>query len=141
MHQNISQFFFKNTYGKSTPIFQLRSITDNLPFFCNYNAPGKYKYHTLFGSNSATNSPPFVTHHSFKLFQQSLFIDITLESRGTVWSEGFLHKVAPPELKISPNVYFIMYNSVMLSKILPIIVPFSPYLSMSIIIKIINFIK
>ena len=41
----------------------------------------------------------------------------------TVSSEGFLHKVAPPELKISPNVYFIMHNSVVLSKILPIIVP------------------
>ena len=37
----------------------------------------------------------------------------------TVGSEGFLYKVAPPELKISPNVYFIMYNSV----VLPIIVP------------------
>ena len=30
----------------------------------------------------------------------------------TVWSEGFLGKVAPPELKISSNVYFIMYNGV-----------------------------
>ena len=60
----------------------------------------------------------------------------------TVWSEGFLHKVPPPELKISPNVYFIMHNSVALSKILTIIiVPFSSYLSMWIIIKIINFIK
>ena len=38
-------------------------------------------------------------------------------------SEGFLGKVAPPELKISPNVYFIMYNSVVLSKVLPICVP------------------
>ena len=48
------------------------------------------------------------------------------ESEGlytTVRSEGFLYKVATPELKISPNVYFIMYNSVVLSKILPIIVP------------------
>ena len=51
----------------------------------------------------------------------------------TVWSEGFLYKVAPPELKISPNVYFIMYNSVVLSKILKIVVPFWPCLSMSII--------
>ena len=36
---------------------------------------------------------------------------------------GSIYKVAPPELKISPNVYFIMYNSVVLSKILPIIMP------------------
>ena len=41
----------------------------------------------------------------------------------TVWSEGFLYKVAPPELKISPIMYFVMYNSVVLSKILKIIVP------------------
>ena len=42
----------------------------------------------------------------------------------TVWSEGFLYKVAPPELKISPIMYFVMYNSVVLSKILKIVVPF-----------------
>ena len=29
----------------------------------------------------------------------------------TVWSEGFLYKVAPPELKISLSMYFSMYNS------------------------------
>ena len=29
----------------------------------------------------------------------------------TVWSEGFLYKVAPLELKISPSMYFSMYNS------------------------------
>ena len=51
------------------------------------------------------------------LFQLKFFLAVT------VWSEVFLYKVAPPELKISPNVYFIMYNSVVLSKILPIIVP------------------
>ena len=41
----------------------------------------------------------------------------------TVWSEEFLYKVAPPELKISPIMYFVMYNSIVLSKILKIIVP------------------
>ena len=59
----------------------------------------------------------------------------------TVWSEGFLYKVAPPELKISPIMYFVIHNSVVLSKILKIVVPFWPCLSMSIIIKIINFIE
>ena len=44
----------------------------------------------------------------------------------TVWSEGFLYKVAPPELKISPIMYFVIHNSVVLSKILKIIVPFWP---------------
>ena len=43
--------------------------------------------------------------------------------QNTVWSEGFLYKVAPLELKISPIMYFVMYNSVVLSKILKIVVP------------------
>ena len=30
----------------------------------------------------------------------------------TVWSEGFLNKVAPPELNISPRMYFVIHNSV-----------------------------
>ena len=42
----------------------------------------------------------------------------------TVWSEGFLYKVAPRELKISPIMYFVIHNSVVLSKILKIVVPF-----------------
>ena len=42
----------------------------------------------------------------------------------TVWSEGFLYKVAPSELKILPIIYFVIHNSVVLSKILKIIVPF-----------------
>ena len=42
----------------------------------------------------------------------------------TVWSERFLYKVAPPELKISPIMYFVIRNSVVLSKILKIVVPF-----------------
>ena len=41
----------------------------------------------------------------------------------TVWSEGFLYKVAPPELKISTIMYFVIHNSVVLSKILKIVVP------------------
>ena len=41
----------------------------------------------------------------------------------TVWSQGFLYKVALPELKISPIMYFVMYNSVVLSKMLKIVVP------------------
>ena len=40
----------------------------------------------------------------------------------TVWSEGFLYNVAPPELKNSPNIYFVIHNSVVLSKILKIVV-------------------
>ena len=43
---------------------------------------------------------------------------------GTVWSEGFLYKVALPELKISPIMYFVIHNLVVLSKILKIVVPF-----------------
>ena len=31
-------------------------------------------------------------------------------SSSTVWSEGFLYKVAPPELKISPIMYFVIQN-------------------------------
>ena len=42
----------------------------------------------------------------------------------TVWSEWFLYKVAPTELKISPIMYFVIHNSVVLSKILKIVVPF-----------------
>ena len=35
-----------------------------------------------------------------------------------------LYYVAPPELKISPIKYFVIHNSVVLSKILKIVVPF-----------------
>ena len=42
----------------------------------------------------------------------------------TVWAEGFLYKVAPPELKNSPIMYFVIHNSVVLSKILKIVVPY-----------------
>ena len=42
----------------------------------------------------------------------------------TVWSEGFLYKVAPLDLKILPIMYFVIHNSVVLSKILKIVVPF-----------------
>ena len=31
----------------------------------------------------------------------------------TVWSEGFLYKVALPELKISPIMYFVIHNSLL----------------------------
>ena len=34
----------------------------------------------------------------------------------TVWSEGFLYKVAPPELKISLIIHFVIHNSVVLSQ-------------------------
>ena len=48
-----------------------------------------------------------------------------MKSEGiTVCSEGFLCKVAPLELKISPIMYFVIHNSVVLSKILKIVVPF-----------------
>ena len=42
---------------------------------------------------------------------------------GTVWSERFVYKVAPPELEISPSMYFSMYNSIVQSKVPKIIVP------------------
>ena len=45
------------------------------------------------------------------------------EAMSTVWSEGFLYKVAPPELKISPIMYFGMYNSIVQAKVPKIIVP------------------
>ena len=32
----------------------------------------------------------------------------------TVWSEGFLYKVAPPELKISSIIYFVIHNLLVL---------------------------
>ena len=41
----------------------------------------------------------------------------------TVWSERFLYKVGPQEVKNSPIMYFAMYNSVVLSKILKMVVP------------------
>ena len=40
----------------------------------------------------------------------------------TVWSEGFLYKIALPELKISPIMYFAMYNSIVQAKVPKIIV-------------------
>ena len=42
----------------------------------------------------------------------------------TVRSEQFLYKVALPELKNLPIMYFVMNNTVVLSKILKIVVPF-----------------
>ena len=42
----------------------------------------------------------------------------------TVLSAGFLYKVDPLELKNSPIMYFVIRNSVVLSKILKIVVPF-----------------
>ena len=36
----------------------------------------------------------------------------------TVWSEGFLDKVAPPELKISPIMYFVIQNGTTIFNIL-----------------------
>ena len=39
-----------------------------------------------------------------------------------VLSEEFLYKVVPPELKISPFMYFVIHKSVVLSKILKIVV-------------------
>ena len=40
-----------------------------------------------------------------------------LLAMNTVWSEGFLYKVAPPEQKNSPIIFFVIHNSVVLSKI------------------------
>ena len=53
----------------------------------------------------------------------------------------FLYKVAAPELKISPIMYFLNHNSVVLSIILKIIVPFRPLLSMQFLTKLMNFIS
>ena len=49
---------------------------------------------------------------------------VTVSLLHTVWSEGFLYKVAPPELKISPIMYFVIHNSIVISKILKIVVQF-----------------
>ena len=54
--------------------------------------------------------------------------DLVIQLAFTVWSERLLYKVAPPELKISPEMYFVIHNSVVLSKILKIVVPFWPCL-------------
>ena len=43
-----------------------------------------------------------------------------------VRSEQFLYKVALPELKNLPIMYFVIHNTVVLSKILEIVVPFWP---------------
>ena len=61
----------------------------------------------------------------FKHFHPKNHISVFI-ANCTVWSEGFLYKVAPPELKISPIMYFVIHNSVVLSKILKIVVPFWP---------------
>ena len=65
--------------------------------------------------------------HSFeKICMRLIFASELQVTKLTVWSEGFLYKVAPPELKISPIMYFVIHNSVVLSKILKIVVPFWP---------------
>ena len=51
-------------------------------------------------------------------------IRLVPNSQHTDWSEGFLYKVVPPELQNSPIMYFVIHNSVVLSKILKIVVPF-----------------
>ena len=43
---------------------------------------------------------------------------------GTVWSEGFVYKVAPSELRILPIMYFVIHNLLVLSKILKTVAPF-----------------
>ena len=55
----------------------------------------------------------------------SLFLTLKMSKKWcyTAWSEGFLYKVAPLELKNSPIMYFVIHNSVVLSKILKIVVP------------------
>ena len=57
------------------------------------------------------------------LASKALLMGASMLAVNTVWSEGFLYKVALPELKISPIMYFVIHNSVVLSKILKIIVP------------------
>ena len=49
--------------------------------------------------------------------------DSDIFTSSTVWSEECLYKVAPQELKKSPIMYFVIHNSVVLSKILKIVVP------------------
>ena len=58
--------------------------------------------------------------------EKNIYLSDKINQYLTVWSEGFLYKVAPPELKISPIMYFVIRNSVVLSKILKIVVPFWP---------------
>ena len=49
--------------------------------------------------------------------------DLEFRAPHSFFRGRFLYKVATPELKISPIMYFVMYNSVVLSKILKIVVP------------------
>ena len=73
--------------------------------------------------------------HQLNIHQKNVITNVTVEHKchiclkilptlGTVWSEEFLYKVASPELKNSPIMYFVIHNSVVLSKILKIVVPF-----------------
>ena len=52
-----------------------------------------------------------VAHSSLKNGKQKRLISIVFLKyhASTVWSEGFLYKVAPPELEISPSMYFSLY--------------------------------
>ena len=65
----------------------------------------------------------WLLHYIFFL-DEIEFVVALLWHFDTVWSERFLYKVAPLELKISPIMYFVIHNSVVLSKILKIVVPF-----------------
>ena len=61
--------------------------------------------------------------HRGQKFSKKKYASKCLELPNTVWSEGFLYKVAPPELNISPIMYFVMYNSIVQAKVPKIIVP------------------
>ena len=88
----------------------------------------------MFDSEAKTRNPPEVGHKQIcKDFNDiivsceagicknvSSVYDCTFKvcTYITVRSEGFLYKVAPPELKNSPIMYFVLHNSAVLSKIL-----------------------
>ena len=83
----------------------------------------------VFRLSSTKNWLPIFSSLKKKVIHQMLLEEIWGHLGGLTlhsWSEGFLYKIALPELKISPIMYFVIHNSVVLSKILKIIVPFWP---------------
>ena len=64
-----------------------------------------------------------IVDEGLNLFKVSSILKLLLKIFYTVWSEGVLYKVAPPELNISPIMYFVMYNSIVKAKVPKIIVP------------------
>ena len=77
-------------------------------------------------TNSNFSIVHFKNKKDFKVVSlfHKFYILFGLSSKKTQFDHrGLLYKVAPPEIKISPIMYFVIYNSVVLSRILKIVVP------------------